>query len=47
MISWMAVRETPLLFFGLPEFLDGYRLSPIGWGLDFNLPREIAYSCLL
>lgn len=43
----MAVRETSLLSFRLPEFLDGDRLSPIGWGLDLNLPRAIAYSCLL
>ena len=44
MISWMAVRETPLLSFGLPEFLDGDRISPIGWGLDLNLPRARAYK---
>ena len=40
----MAVRETPLLSFGLPEFLDGDRFSPIGWGLDLNLPRARAYK---
>lgn len=44
MISWMQVKETPLLSFGLPEFLDGDRFSPIGWGLDLNLPRARAYK---